>query len=182
MMNNPIDISVLVEDDRWIAALDPVDAESLVAKVVSNVQKTPEWPRALTESTELSVLFADNAAVQELNREWRGKDKPTNILSFPSLPDFLPDAPDLTGKNPPLCLGDMALAFETVAFEAKNRDILFLHHVMHLLVHGLLHLIGHDHEEDDQAEKMERLEIAILAGMGIDNPYRFDQQGEKTVA
>ena len=184
MSDNPLlSIAVIVEVDDWITALAPGGgAESVVEKAVAAVHGQPGWPTQLSPRTELSVLFSDNAAIQELNRDWRGKDKPTNILSFPSLPDPMPTIVIEDENNPPLCLGDMALAFETVAFEAKNRNILIWHHVMHLLVHGLLHLVGHDHDNDDQAEIMERLEIAILAGMGINNPYRLDQLGEKTVA
>jgi probable rRNA maturation factor len=99
-----------------------------------------------------------------LNRDWRGKDKPTNVLSFPAMP-VTPG-----GAVPPM-LGDIALAFETVAAEAALEGKSFDHHLVHLIVHGLLHLLGHDHEDDVQAEAMEALERAALARLAIPDPY-----------
>jgi len=169
-----IDCDSTIEADGWDDILAPAGgAEALLDQVLSAViALTPDWP-ILPEGTMLSVLYTDNEAVRALNRDWRDKDKPTNILSFPGLPEILPP---LGADYPPLCLGDMALALETVVQEAKYRDIIAWHHVAHLLVHGILHLIGYDHEQDDEAEAMEQLEIVILASIGIDNPYRFDHE------
>lgn len=105
---------------------------------------------------EVSVVLADNDFVQNLNREYRGKDKPTNVLSFP--------------QDPPM-LGDIVLAFETIAREAVEQNKDFSAHLTHLLVHGTLHLLGYDHENDQEAQEMEGLEIEILKKMGINNPY-----------
>ena len=117
--------------------------------------------------SEVSLVLADDAMVQELNRDWRGKDKPTNVLSLPGEDDFpVPDAPRL--------LGDIVLAQETVAREALEQSKSFNHHLSHLVVHGMLHLLGYDHIEDDEAEEMEALEIELLAGMGIADPYGDD--------
>lgn len=117
-----------------------------------------------------SVLFTSDAEVHALNREWRDRDKPTNVLSFPMLErqDLLELAPD----GPPEMLGDIALAHETCAREAAEKGVSLEHHATHLLVHGLLHLAGHDHVDSDElAEKMEALEIAALAKLGIADPY-----------
>jgi probable rRNA maturation factor len=115
-------------------------------------------------STELSVLLTDDAGVRELNRRWRGLAKPTNVLSFPGSGPASPD-----GVRH---LGDIALAFETVAREADEAEKSLADHAAHLIVHGTLHLLGHDHEIDEEAEGMEALEIAALARLGIANPYR----------
>ena len=114
--------------------------------------------------TEVSVVFTDDAHIRVLNAGWRGKDKATNVLSFPALPMGL-DAP-----LPPM-LGDIVLAAETVSRESLLEDKPLAHHISHLLVHGLLHLLGHDHEEEAQAEAMEQLERAILARLAIPDPY-----------
>lgn len=111
--------------------------------------------------SELSVLLADDAAIRELNRDYRGFDKPTNVLSFPAGP---------TPPRTPL-LGDLALAFETIGREAETDAKPFDHHLTHLVVHGVLHLLGYDHETDDEADAMETLETRILAGLGIADPY-----------
>jgi probable rRNA maturation factor len=112
---------------------------------------------------ELCVLLTDDAAIRGLNKGWRGKDKPTNVLSFPACtPSDLPTSP---------ALGDVVVAWETLAREAADEGKPMAHHLAHLVVHGVLHLLGHDHETTDQAETMEALEIRILAGMGIPDPY-----------
>ncbi|MFZ9394922.1 MAG: rRNA maturation RNase YbeY [Erythrobacter sp.] len=125
-----------------------------------------------------SLLFTSDDEVHALNREWRGRDKPTNVLSFPMLAreELLALAPD----GPPELLGDLALAFETCAREATDKGVPLEHHATHLIVHGLLHLAGHDHEtSEEDADKMEALEIAILAKLGIADPYgdRDRQEG-----
>jgi probable rRNA maturation factor len=107
----------------------------------------------------------DDAAVHELNLRYRGKDKPTNVLSFPAF-EVAP------GDAVPPMLGDVALAFETVRSEAELEEKPFDHHLTHLIVHGLLHLLGHDHEEEDEAAIMEGLERAALARLAIPDPYR----------
>ncbi|MFA6219247.1 MAG: rRNA maturation RNase YbeY [Erythrobacter sp.] len=118
----------------------------------------------------VSVLFTSDAEVHALNREWRGKDKPTNVLSFPML--GREELVALASDGPPEMLGDLALAFETCAREAGDKGIALADHAAHLIVHGLLHLAGHDHVgSDEQAEAMEALEIAALAKLGIADPY-----------
>jgi probable rRNA maturation factor len=117
-----------------------------------------------------SLLFTSDAEVHTLNREWRQRDKPTNVLSFPMLERGELEA--LGAEGPPAMLGDIALAYETCAREAAEKGITLDHHATHLIVHGLLHLAGHDHVDSDaQAEQMEALETAILAKLGIADPY-----------
>ncbi|MEE1877224.1 rRNA maturation RNase YbeY [Altererythrobacter litoralis] len=121
-----------------------------------------------------SLLFTSDEDVRTLNREWRQRDKPTNVLSFPMLEreELLSLAPDGPPEMPPLLLGDLALAYETCAREAEEKGVPLEHHATHLIVHGLLHLAGFDHETgDEDADKMEALEIAILAKVGIADPY-----------
>ena len=117
-----------------------------------------------------SLLFTSDAEVQTLNREWRTRDKPTNVLSFPMLERE--ELQGLAQDGPPVMLGDIALAYETCAREAAEKGVTLEAHATHLIVHGLLHLAGHDHvESDEQAEAMEALETRILAKLGIADPY-----------
>ena len=117
----------------------------------------------LRADAEISILMTDDAAMRDLNARWRGKDKATNVLSFPAVaPDQLRDA---------RALGDIVIACETVFAEARRDGKSAADHVAHLVVHGVLHLLGFDHETDAEAEAMEALESAILAGIGIADPY-----------
>lgn len=118
----------------------------------------------------VSVLFTSDEEVHTLNREWRDRDKPTNVLSFPMMErDGLLD---LAADGPPEMLGDIALAYETCAREAGEKGVPLEHHASHLIIHGLLHLAGHDHvHSDEEAEAMEALERQALAKLGIADPY-----------
>lgn len=119
---------------------------------------------------EVSVRLSDDEEVRRLNRDYRGKDKTTNILSFPML-----EADDvgaaLARTDMDILLGDLALAFETTSREADEKNIPCVDHLAHLLIHGTLHLLGHDHVDDAAADAMEALETRILAGLGISDPY-----------
>lgn len=116
-------------------------------------------------AAEISIVLTNDAEQQELNREWRGKDSPTNVLSFPQIEPFDP----VVG-----ILGDIILARETLEREAVEQGVTFNDHFTHLVVHGFLHILGFDHIEDDDAEEMEGLETRILAGLGISDPYAED--------
>jgi probable rRNA maturation factor len=120
----------------------------------------------------VAFLLTDDAEVRRLNRRYRGKNKPTNVLSFPATPDDRIAARE-TIPGMARHLGDVALALETVRREAKEQGKSVRSHVSHLAVHGVLHLIGHDHQNDTEAEAMEALETRILAGLGIADPYRM---------
>ena len=158
---NDHDIDLAVEDDRWDEAIP--DLESLVIRAVeAGLAIAPERPEG---SLEVSVLLADDATVQDLNKTWRGKDKPTNVLSFPAAPQPLP-------PGAPTPLGDVVLAYETMVRESAEQGKPLQNHLAHLLVHGTLHLVGQDHElGETEAEAMEALEIAALATLGIPDPY-----------
>jgi len=150
-----------IEDEGWEALLG-ADPETLVREAIGAV--SARLPALAAADTEISVSLDSDAAVRELNRQWRGKDKPTNVLSFPMMQLAPGDAPG------PL-LGDLVLARETLGREAAADGKPVADHFRHLVVHGTLHLLGYDHETDDEADAMEALEIEILAGLGIADPY-----------
>lgn len=145
-----ISIETIVEDERWRAAVAGVDALAERAFAAARARE----PRI---AGAVALLLADDAELRALNARFRGKDAPTNVLSFPS------------GDADPL--GDIAIAFETVAREAAEKSVIFADHLAHLIVHGLLHLAGHDHEGDADAARMEALEVDILDAIGVPNPY-----------
>ena len=113
-----------------------------------------------TPPGEVSIVLTDDSAIRLLNREWRGIDQPTNVLSFP--------AAQAGGAG---FLGDIVIAYETLQRECDDEDRLFLHHLAHLAVHGFLHLVGYDHQTDSDAEKMEELESKIMRSMNMPDPY-----------
>lgn len=152
-----IGIETIVESDRWRAALGGVEA--LAARCFEAARLGE--PRL---GGEIALLLADDAALRALNARFRGKDAPTNVLSFPS------------GEEAPGFLGDIAVAFETAAREADEKGIALADHAAHLIVHGLLHLVGHDHETAEEAEKMEALEIDVLDALGVSNPYAAEER------
>ncbi len=153
---------LLSEDsDLWRELLKG-DPEPLVREAIFAVAEDQGF--AVDLDTEVSVTLTDDAEVREVNKEWRGKDKPTNVLSFP-MAELEP------GDAPGPLLGDLVLAAETCGREAAEEGKTPSDHVRHLIVHGMLHLLGFDHETDEDAEDMESTEIRILAGLGIADPY-----------
>jgi probable rRNA maturation factor len=116
------------------------------------------------DGAELSILLSDDEHIRSVNQEWRGLDKPTNVLSFPAV------EPHKIATTP--FLGDIIIAYETVKREAQSENKDFADHFTHLVIHGFLHLLGYDHIEDADAEKMESLEIELLAELNIPNPYQ----------
>ena len=119
------------------------------------------------ERLEVSILLTDDAQVQALNAEYRQQDKPTNVLSFAALDEDSPLPPD-----GPILLGDVIVAYQTTELEARDEGKSFADHLSHLVVHGVLHLLGYDHIADDEAEEMESLERSILAALGVPDPYK----------
>lgn len=149
----------------WPSSVDWAELAERAARAVGEVA-----PELENQRLTASILFADDAEVQVLNRQWRGKDKPTNVLSFPMMSTAV--LARLGPDGPEEMLGDLALAIETCAREAADKGIPLEAHAAHLIVHGLLHLAGHDHEPNESAAaEMERLEIKALALMGIADPY-----------
>ena len=153
-------LDVAQDADGWSAI---EDVESLINKAGSALAAHSRF--AGLAPAEACIALSDDAAVQDLNHRYRGKDKPTNVLSFPA-PAALPGQEPATAA-----LGDIVLALETVQREAGEQQIPFPHHLQHLVVHGLLHLLGFDHETEADANTMEGLEIEILARLSIANPY-----------
>jgi probable rRNA maturation factor len=172
--------SLLIEDDKWLSALGS-DAEALVERVVSlTLSRTPELDDLLSGERMqlgLSVVLTNDSAIQELNKQFRTKDLPTNVLSFPAYDsvDELRNALAAPISDPMLedsgYLGDLILARETILREAMEQEKKLKDHFCHLLVHGTLHLLGYDHMENDEADEMEALEIDILKELSIANPY-----------
>ena len=154
---NPL-LSTLVECDAWNQheGFEALASEVIAAAVAVTKIK-------LAKGAEVSLLLCDDARIREINREWRGLDKPTNVLSFPAAPRAL------LAKSP--AVGDIAIAHETVAREAVEEGKTFRDHYMHMVAHGFLHLLGYDHETDAEAEEMEGLEISILGALGVADPY-----------
>jgi probable rRNA maturation factor len=159
-------IDVLIQSPKWKA--EP-RAGAIVRKAIRAAATAAVAPRV-----ELAIVLTDDSAIHALNRDWRGQDKPTNVLSFPASP--APGRQPRRGR-PPVSLGDIVIAFETTAREAKTEGKPLKHHLAHLAVHGFLHLVGHDHERDRDAKRMEALEVEILAGLGVPDPYALQRAG-----
>jgi len=156
--STPVALETERDSDLWDAL---PEAEAIVAKAASAA--FAEARLVARPDAELTVTLADDARVRALNAEWRAKDQPTNVLTFPAVePDETADAP---------MLGDVILAFETVAREARDERKTLADHVAHLVVHGVLHLFGYDHLDDAEADAMEAVEIRALARIGVADPY-----------
>jgi probable rRNA maturation factor len=145
-----IDLALTIEGECWAGLADP---EALCQRAFDAAA------REAPATGLVSLLLADDAALQHLNRDFRGKDKPTDVLSFPADP-----------MDRPL-LGDIAVAYGVAARDAAAQGKPLADHLTHLLIHGYLHLLGHDHETPDEAARMEDKEIRALAALGISNPY-----------
>ena len=150
-----MDIDIAIRDESWVSVT--ADLEGLIGAAINQIQDILDSPKL----GELSIALVSDSDIQALNRDYRHKDKPTNVLSFP--------------QDGPL-LGDIILALETVQREAAEKSISLEHHVTHLIIHGFLHLQGYDHETDEMAAEMEALEIAALASLNIDNPYEIHDE------
>lgn len=168
-MTDSLIVDVAIRADEWSALLP--DAETVARETAvaawSTVTGRSESP------AEISILLADDDAVRHLNRDHRGQDRPTNVLSFPT-----GDA--ATGDGTPVMLGDVVLACGVVAREAAAQGKPVAAHLRHLVVHGVLHLLGYDHETGPDAESMESLEVEILKSLAIPNPYHYREAAEDT--
>ncbi len=165
----PLEIVVIARAKAWdlpgIAALCRRAARAAVAAALE--KKGGDWGRALrARGGEIGILLAGDPYVAKLNANYRGKKGPTNVLSFPG--DLAPGAP----ARGPLALGDLVIAHGVASREAKLAGKPLRHHLAHLVVHGVLHLLGYEHERDKDARRMESLEAAVLGMLGIPDPYR----------
>jgi probable rRNA maturation factor len=151
-----VQIDVIVRSARWRKR---PTAKNIVKKAVLAAAYAVSTPPA-----ELAIVLGDDSAIRALNRDWRGKDAPTNVLSFPA-------AAEGKARSASPYIGDIVIAYQTVAREAVAEGKPFSHHLAHLAIHGFLHLLGYDHENDHDAQKMERLERKILKRMAIPDPY-----------
>lgn len=152
-------IEVTVASEQWLAAV--TEPEAICRRAVAAV-----LDREAVGPSEVSVVLADDDFIAALNRDYRGKDRPTNVLSFPS------GATERAPGQGQVLLGDVVVAVETVRREAAAQGCGVPDHLAHLVVHGTLHLLGYDHEDDDEAEVMERREVELLADLGVADPYR----------
>ena len=159
-----LDIQISVEDDKWSSEDELLAFSRKVLELAADFLKVEEEQPLRNHPIELSLVFTNDAEIREINAEWRDKDKPTNVLSFPAYP-IQP------GDEPGPMLGDIVIARETVEREAVDLEKSFDDHLTHLLVHGFLHLFGYDHMDDEEAEEMEGLETRILARLGLSDPY-----------
>lgn len=167
MTTAPVEIAITLEVAAWQSALPDVAELAERAAHATLTAAGSALPAGVP--AELGIVLADDALVRRLNRDYRGKDKPTNVLSF-ALSEDAGETPATPAAAQHL-LGDVILAYETVCAEARAQGKPLAHHVIHLVVHGTLHLLGHDHQTDAEADRMERLEAHILAGFGIPDPY-----------
>lgn len=170
MSDNRIDI--IIDDDRWTKLIKNADewAEEVFETALSYLQEQDMgWEIGFDKPIIVTLDLNNDAEVQKLNAEFRGKDKPTNVLSFANIDDDefvngLEEADEIE-------LGDIIIALETLEAEAEQKGILLKDHFAHLLIHGILHLFGYDHQDDDEADEMEGIEIQILQNLNIRNPY-----------
>ncbi len=161
-MSTDLAIDLTVDAPAWVEAVR--DAENVVLRAAQAAYRSA----GSGEQAELSLVLADDRRVRDLNKEWRGKDGPTNVLSFPTGDEGAPGR----ARH----LGDVILALETVLGEAESFGKPVGHHLAHLTVHGVLHLLGFDHQAPEQAATMERLEARILDGLGVADPYESEDR------
>ena len=167
MSGSNFEIAVSRQDAAWGEHLK--DLDSLAEQTLRAAWRHLAAARpgdAPSRPTEVSLVFADDDTVAELNRDYRGRQGPTNVLSFPNMDDDL-----VPGGAQPRLLGDVILARQTVQREAVEQDKTLQAHTAHLLIHGFLHLLGYDHQDEAEASEMEALEVAILADLGLADPY-----------
>ena len=152
LLGPDLSFDVSMVDECWLDIRPALDDLAARLRAILPPDCLPAGPQ------EVSLVLTDDTGIRQLNYDYRGKDAPTNVLSFPTI-----EAPGL--------LGDIILARETIMREAADKRVSFEHHFTHLIIHGLLHLLGHDHQSSAQAAKMEAIEISALEKLGIANPY-----------
>lgn len=175
-----LDLAVSIDDAAWQEIFPNAESRAVeiarraLAEACRAIGLSP--PEGDAEPlVEISLLLTDDAAIRVLNRDYRGKDAPTNVLSFPGNPLTEQELDEALLTGEPLLLGDVVMARETLLREAAAQGKLVADHIAHLLVHGVLHLAGFDHIEENDAAEMENLEIAVLRHLHIANPYETDE-------
>jgi len=167
-MANKLDVAVSIRSGAWRTALPEAAALCRrAARAALAARRAELGPGAM----EVSIVLADDDMVRGLNRSYRDRDEATNVLSFPALEGAALASPGPRPDGAPVMLGDVAVAFETARTEALAEDKPLAHHLVHLVVHGVLHLLGYDHHDPVAAEIMEKLEAEVLAGLGVPDPY-----------
>lgn len=165
-MQNTSNIIVQTDYDLWSSWHSEKDWSAFFAPILQSVLSTLN----IQKSMEISVLLTNDPAIQEMNNQFRSKNKPTNVLSFPQL--SVHDLAHMNALQQPILLGDIAMSFDTIQKESNDQNKLFMNHVTHLFAHSTLHLLGYDHIHDDDANTMEKLETHILSNLNISNPYQ----------
>jgi probable rRNA maturation factor len=164
-MSPNIEIYITLQDERWNSAINDID--TLIRKTVF---KALHNHLNGIETAEISIVLADDLFIQELNKTYRNKDMPTNVLSFP-----MTEFEELEQPLTPFCvLGDIIISYDTIFREAEEQNKPLQDHFTHMMVHGCLHLLHYDHQDEIEAQAMEKLEIDILAPLGIKNPYESE--------
>jgi probable rRNA maturation factor len=163
--NNELEIDVTIAEPEWNASF--LDVEAIAKRAMTITLQLVELPHIIEDrELEVSVVLANDDLLHVLNREYRDMDKPTNVLSFATI-----DSDDPVPDEGPYPLGDIILSYQTIDREANEQGKFFKDHFTHMIVHGTLHLVGYDHQTEDEATHMETLEIRILEKMNIQNPY-----------
>jgi probable rRNA maturation factor len=162
-----INLDIIKEEKAWakIVGLNKKSVKKMIETVLDH------FPRFSNSEVEVALMLTNDEHMQKLNNEFRGKNKPTNVLSFPDREFNRDDLLELCNKKDYIYLGDVALGYDTVKFESDERNIPIYEHITHLIVHSILHLLGYDHEEAMEAEEMMCLEIAFLKSLSIKSPY-----------
>lgn len=173
-MSTALEIDVSMENTAWRDALPGAPAIAQKAASVAFRLACEDGGPAPAQA-EASLVLADDTLVRRLNREYRGQDKATNVLSFAGMDGN--GGPKNGDASRPVLLGDLIVAFETTVAESAQSGKTLADHFCHLIVHGMLHLLGYDHQTGAQAERMEGLEVRILAELGIGDPYAADPEG-----
>jgi len=170
-MTDPM-LDIVIKDARWrrIAHLQP-RLEKAARATLAHLPKRMRFP------CMVNVLLTNDAGIRRLNRDFRGIDKPTNVLSFPQF--YLSELPKKGRRRGQVELGDIALGYQYIVDEAKKDNKILINHVIHLLIHGILHLFGYDHRLAKDASRMERLETRIMKGLGLPNPYLMQPKEPK---
>ena len=167
MTRSNAEVEVISRCEAWNRLLPDANGLACRAARLALGRGQSKAALVLPHQVELVIVLADDAEQRQLNRDWRGIDRPTNVLAFPA---WAPGAQ--LPRDAPLLLGDVVLALETVEREADEQDTTLADHFSHLIVHGVLHLLGYDHASEMEAVEMERLETSILAELGVADPYR----------